>query len=369
MGKGRVNLKKYNCPNCSAELYWDAAANALKCEYCEKEFQPEELDALAESANAPAPTGAEQVSRETTSQDRASDDSTKIDTSDLVVYSCKNCGAEVITSRSTVATTCAFCGRAISLTDKMVGNFAPEYIIPFAITEDEAKRIYKNYVGHGILSPSKFRSSSQLKKQKGIYAPFWLHSYSEDATLVVHGENLFSHRRGDDKVIEHHMFDVNMNVEGDFKSIPADGLKNLDNNLMAAIEPFDYTKLSDFSPAYMAGFYAEEYDENADETLGRVMERSKNAIETEAALEAGPYETKMVVSYASNLKNKITKYAMLPIWMFNVTYGGKDYQIAVNGETGKVAGKLPISALKLIGAGAGTFLGTQLLAIVVRLFM
>ena len=166
-------MKKYNCPNCSAELYWDAEASALKCNYCEKQYQPDELDALLASAQAPAGTAPadeappqEKVARETTDQDKVSDDSSKTDTSDLVVYSCKNCGAEVITSKSTIATTCAFCGRAISLSDKLVGDFAPDALIPFAIDEKKAKEIYlRDRYNHASPNSAQTPASSPCRDQ------------------------------------------------------------------------------------------------------------------------------------------------------------------------------------------------------------
>lgn len=360
-------MKKYNCPNCSAELYWDAAANALKCEYCEKQYQPAELDALA--AKPEVSKGSEEkVARETTDQDKVSDDSSKTENADLVVYSCKNCGAEVITSKTTVATTCAFCGRAISLSDKLVGEFKPDSVIPFAITEEEAKNIYKAYANKGGLTPKAFRTSSVVKKVKGVYVPFWLHSYDENAKVMIAAENTHSHRRGDDKVIDHEMFNVDMDITSSFSSIPTDGLKNLDDDLMAAIEPFDYGKLTDFNSAYMAGFYAEEYDENAAEKIVDAKERSKTANETEACNNAGPYMEKVVVSYNPTYENVESKYAMLPVWLFNVDYKEKLYQFAINGETGKVAGKLPTSIPKLALAAGGSFLGTQIIALLIRLF-
>ncbi|MDO4832019.1 MAG: FYDLN acid domain-containing protein [Clostridia bacterium] len=370
-------MKKYNCPNCGAELFWDADANALKCDYCDHEYQPEELDKLmARSAEirgekqgaANEKKAEEKQVREANEQDRATDESEKIDLSDLVVYACKNCGAEVITSRSTVATTCAFCGRAISLTDKMVGDFRPDSVIPFLIDEKKARDIYKTYTAKGLLSPKKFSSAHELKKMKGVYVPFWLHSYTEKAVVDVDGENMTSHKRGYDKVIEHHMYRVNMDVEGDFESIPTDGLKNLNNDLMAAIEPFDYSKLTDFNPAYMAGFYAEEYDEAANETVHEAHIRSRSAMESNSISNAGFYQTKLITAYSPSYENEISKYAMMPVWLFNVEYNKKNYQFAVNGETGKVAGKLPISKLKLAASIAGSFLGTQLIALIVRLF-
>ena len=360
--------KKYNCPNCAAELYWDADASALKCEYCGKQYQPAELDVLASSAEKPAaPAQEEKVSRETTDQDKVSDNSSKTDTADLVVYSCKNCGAEVITSKSTIATTCAFCGRAISLSDKLIGDFAPDAVIPFAIDEKKAKEIYKAYTKQGVLSPSVFNKQSVIKKIKGVYVPFWLHSYDENAHVVIAAENTHSHRRGDDKVIDHEMFSIDMQVDGRFTSIPTDGLKNLDDKLMGAIEPFDYTKLTKFNPAYMAGFYAEEYDESAEVKIEDAKERSKTCVSGEAMAQAGPFMEKVVTNYSPTYQNVESKYAMLPVWLFNVDYKGEIHQFAVNGETGKIAGKLPISKLKVALAAGGGFVGTQVIALIVRL--
>lgn len=368
-------MKKYNCPNCSAELYWDAEANALKCEYCEKQYQPAELDAIAAKVDAvkgkkteeKKEDPAEKVARETTDQDKVSDDSSKTDSADLVVYSCQNCGAEVITSKSTVATTCAFCGRAISLSNKLVGEFKPDSVIPFAVDEDKAKEIYKAYSKKGGLVPNTFKNASVIKKVKGVYVPFWLHSYDESANIMIAAENTHSHKRGDDKVIDHEMFNVDMDVSSRFNSIPTDGLKNLDDELMSAIEPFDYSKLSDFNPAYMAGFYAEEYDEGAEVKIAEAKERSRRALEAEAKNNAGPYMEKLVTSYTPKYENVESKYAMLPVWLFNVDYKDKLYQFAVNGETGKVAGKLPMSKAKLAAAAGGSFIGTQLIAMIIRL--
>ena len=368
-------MKKYSCPNCSAELFWDAAAGCLKCEYCEGKFTVDELDAAMAKADAArgvaekkpeAPS--EKVAREANEQDKAVDESTKIDTSDLVVYSCSNCGAEVITSKSTIATTCAFCGRAISLTNKMVGNFKPDCVIPFAITEDEAKSIYKKYTTTGPLTPKAFSTENVIEKMKGVYVPFWLHSYDETAHVVVSAENTHSHKRGYDKVIDHEMFMVDMDVSGKFESIPTDGLKNLDDALMGGIEPFDYSRLTAFNPAFMAGYYAEEYDETAKEKEAAVHERTASEMKSDSIKEAGPYMEKLVTSYSPSYQNENAKYAMLPVWLFNVDYKGKLYQFAINGETGKVTGKLPISKLKAALYAGGGFLGTQIIALLIRLF-
>lgn len=51
------------------------------------------------------------------------------------------------------------------------------------------------------------------------------------------------------------------------------------------------------------------------------------------------------------------KHILLPVWLSSYTYRGKIYRFMVNGETGRVAGKAPVSPLKvllacLLAAGA-----------------
>ena len=46
-------------------------------------------------------------------------------------------------------------------------------------------------------------------------------------------------------------------------------------------------------------------------------------------------------------RNITYKYLMLPVWMSSFVYKGKVYQFMVNGRTGKVSGKAPISPLRV----------------------
>ena len=41
------------------------------------------------------------------------------------------------------------------------------------------------------------------------------------------------------------------------------------------------------------------------------------------------------------------KYLMLPLWLSSFKYRDKQYQFMVNGQTGKVGGKYPISPWKV----------------------
>lgn len=356
-------MQKYNCKNCGAELYWDSNANCLKCEYCDCEYRPADFkdETLKNQTDhdSPAP--------ETADEHAAATDHS--DSLDLVVYKCSHCSAEIVTAKSTIATTCAYCGRAISMTGKLVDNFRPDSVIPFAITETQAKEIYTKYIHSSFLTPKTFGTDSTLKKMKGVFVPFWLHSFTNQTKALLYCENISSKRRGDDKIIEHHMYHVNMDTEGTFSKIPTDALKNLDNALMDALEPFDYEKIEAFNPAYMAGFYAEEYNEDKDTTIERAKNRARETMRNQTLEAAGMYGVKTIHNSSDSFLNSTSKYTMLPVWLLNVDYKGKDYLYAINGETGKITGKLPICPKKLIGTTLASLAGSYLIITLLKFFL
>ena len=48
------------------------------------------------------------------------------------------------------------------------------------------------------------------------------------------------------------------------------------------------------------------------------------------------------------LSNTKANYALYPVWILNTKWKDKNYRFAVNGQTGKVAGDLPVSVPKFI---------------------
>ena len=347
-------MQKYTCKTCDAELYWDSSVGALKCEYCDSVFQPS--DFMDESMQSQKGETADKY-------DVATDES---DSLDLVMYKCTECGAEIITAKGTVATTCAYCNRAITLSNKMTGAFKPASLIPFNVNKKEAKEIFKRYAKNSFLTPKEFQDDKVLTKMKGLYVPFYLHTFTDNADAELNCENTTTRRRGDDKLIIHHKYKVRMKANGLFSKIPTDALEKMDNQLMDNIEPFDYGHLKEFNPAYMAGFYAEQYNETSSQLFPRAHERAVDAMKKEMIKSAG-YESTSIVMFDDNISDYDSEYTMLPVWIFNAEYKNKKYTFAMNGDTGKITGKLPISIPKMLALIGTSFLGTQIIALIFRL--
>ncbi len=350
-------MQKYSCKVCDAELYWDSKSGSLKCEYCGSEFHPSDYENTETT---------QQRVEEANVNEKATDESEE--GVKYLKYLCTECGAEIITAEGTIATTCVYCGHAISISSKLNGTFKPDMVIPFAITKEEAKTIYEKYCKKSFLTPKAFKDKNVLEnKMKGIYAPFTFHSFKDNADAIVDCEKTISYRSGNDKVVIHQRYRIDIDATGTFDKIPTDALQNLDNDLMDAIEPFNYDHLQPFSPAYMAGFYAEEKNESSEVNYKRAIDRSKDAMKDKILNTVQGYSSKSMSSCNNHVTDYTSQYVMLPVWLFVTEYKDKKYTFAINGDTGKITGKLPIDPLKilmLLGISIG---GSQILGMLIRL--
>ena len=357
---GYKQMQKYECKVCGAELHWDPNAGCLKCKFCDSEFQPSDFeDKTLES-------GAEKKSK---AVDKRYTNSGQNIADSMLVYKCDECGAEVVASDTTMATICPYCGRAISVTDKSAGNFRPERLIPFAVDKKKAIELFTKYTKSSILVPKAFQDEHTIEKTQGLFVPFFLHSVDLRSKAEIHGEHSHSHRSGDDKITETKIYEIDMRADGKFTDIPTDASTELDNGLMDALEPFSYDKVQPFNPAYMAGYLAEQPDEKANETKQRAIHRAEEAMEHKMVEEAGNYSNKRVTSSNHSKSNYSNSYAMLPVWLMNVDYAGTKHTFAINGETGKAVGKLPISIPKTLGAFTIPFFSSQLILGILMLFL
>ena len=140
-----------------------------------------------------------------------------------------------------------------------------------------------------------------------------------------------------------------MDVDGQmsFKRIPVDASVKMDDDLMDSLEPFDYSERVDFAAPYLSGFLADRFDESPDDSLPRASTRMTNSAE-EVFIDSveGSFDTVRRRSSNLNIVNSSVRYVMLPVYLLNIGYNGKNYRFAVNGQTGKVVGELPISKVK-----------------------
>lgn len=111
---------------------------------------------------------------------------------------------------------------------------------------------------------------------------------------------------------------------------------------MESIEPFDFSEMVDFRTAYLAGFMADKYDVDAEQSAERANERIRQSVEDAFKATVTGYETVTKETGSIQLQNGKVKYALLPVWILNTTWNGENYLFAMNGQTGKMVGDLPL---------------------------
>ena len=367
-------MKKYNCKTCGAELYFDAATQKLKCEYCDSMFDPaeyeneskQETDNREKGQAAPGKKNMDEPQKKPEAADEGAQ-STDDSDGELVVYKCSHCGAEIITSKNTVATTCLYCNRAVVLEGNVTGVLKPDYVLPFVKQREDVEAAYMKLCKSTFLAPKLFKEENTIKKIKGMYIPFWLYSMHAEGSLQAIAKKNRVWRSGNYEYTEVKSYQVERSASGDFDKIPADALVKMDNDLMDAIEPFDYSALKPFTPAYLAGYYTERFDESSEKTKPRADQRAKDCMHDHMMEGLDGYSTVSIQHENVRFSNEKAEYGMLPVWLMYTEYKGKNYIIGMNGQTGKMIGEIPKDYKKAALISAGAFLGSQLIMMLIRL--
>jgi hypothetical protein len=124
--------------------------------------------------------------------------------------------------------------------------------------------------------------------------------------------------------------------------VPVDGSSKMDDAMMESIEPFDLSAAVDFQTAYLAGYLADKYDVTAKTCEERANQRIRQSTEDIFKDTVEGYTTVIPGAGSVSLENSRMKYALLPVWILNTTWKGQRYTFAMNGQTGKMAGDLPV---------------------------
>lgn len=344
-------VTNYKCPACTGPLHFSGDSGMLECEYCGSCYDVEEIEALFAEKEA----AAARVSDEAEEKAAESDEESSWDFSDInsdwgedgvkmKAYSCPSCGAELICDETTAATSCPYCGNPTVIPGQFSGMLKPDYVIPFKLGKADAITTLKKHYRGKIFLPKTFADGNHLEEIKGIYVPFWLFDGVVDGNISYQGTRSHTHTEGDEEVTitDHYRMDRAGIVP--FERIPADASSKMPDEHMDSIEPFDYSELKPFSTAYLPGFLADKYDVTVEECSDRADERVAKTVRDLFYRDASAgYETCISVSENISIQRGKVHYALMPVWLLNTKWNGQDFLFAMNGQTGKMVGDLPIS--------------------------
>ncbi len=343
----------YNCPNCGAELYFNADKQKLCCEFCLSEYTDEEIKA----------TDAAQIAEN--KAHNAEDFCAHMDE-----YACPNCGAEVIADENTAASICIYCQSPIMLKGKLSGQFMPDKIVPFAYGKDEAINKFRDFIKKKWFLPKNFAKKEQLEKISGIYYPFWVTDADTYAEMSADCTRVRTWVSGNTRYRETSYYRATREGDIHFEDIVTSAISDADKAMLEGILPFPSNALQPFSMPQLSGFTAKKRDIERSALSEEVRNKMNDYAQTLLFGTVNDYTTKVPRYTKVSIHKSHWEYALMPIWMLSYKTRKRNYIYAMNGYTGKIYGELPISIKKLILACSAVFAAaTPIIALIGGLFI
>lgn len=332
------DINEYKCPSCGGAIEFDSHSQKMKCPYCDTEFDLETLKKYDE-----------QLSKEAEQKDDISDWQTdpgkqwqEGETDGMNVYTCKSCGGEIVSDENTGATSCPYCGNPVILTERFRGALRPDMVIPFKLDKKAAKEAYYKHIKGRPLLPKVFRRENHIDEIKGIYVPFWLFDADVAADARYKATKVRTWSDSDYDYTETSYYSVDRSGNMSFVSVPVDGSSRMPDDLMESIEPYKVADAVEFQTAYLSGYLADKYDVDAQQSTNRARERMKESAQDVLRDTVKGYASVIPENTNVRISGGDAKYALYPVWILNTTWRGKKYIFAMNGQTGRMTGDLPV---------------------------
>jgi hypothetical protein len=240
------------------------------------------------------------------------------------------------------ATTCPFCGNPVVMMDQFTGILRPDYVIPFKLDKKAAKEGLMRHLSGKRLLPKVFKDENHIDEIQSVYVPFWLFDADAQADFRYKATTVRAWSDSNYNYTETSFFAVHRGGSIGFERVPVDGSSKIADDLMESIEPYNFEEAVDFQTAYLAGYLADKYDVTAEESINHANERIKLSTEQSFAQTVQGYSSVMPEAASVRLANGKAKYALYPVWFLNTTWNGQQYTFAMNGQTGKFIGDLPV---------------------------
>lgn len=334
-------LLEYKCPACGASLQFDSGSQQVVCPYCDSSFSPQDLidyDSFLQ----------EDAKNETSdSWSKDAERWEKDEASGLNIYTCAACGGEVLGDDTFASARCPFCDNTVIMKRQFTGEWKPDLVLPFKLDKKAAQDAFRKHLHGKKLLAKEFRSESNIKEIKGVYVPFWLFSSDVSVSSRFKGTTSRAWTDGSYDYVETSNYALLRAATARFNRIPVDGSEKMDDALMDSLEPFDFSEAVDFQTAYLSGYFSDRYDVEADVSVDRAKARFSKSMVSRISSTTGGFGGVAMESTTISERNNKREYALLPVWLLHVKWQNKLYTFAMNGQTGKLVGDLPLDKKQL----------------------
>lgn len=337
------DTKIFACKSCGGKMIFDANSQGLKCVYCESTEIIESDNENIEEKDFFSVDIEEQ-------HDWGNEES---------VIKCNKCGAKTVIESNIMAESCAFCGSShVSKIEEDAG-IIPESLIPFKLDKKKADEKFDTWLKKKFFIPKAAKRNTESNKLKGVYIPHWTYDTNTFSNYTAQAGhyyyvtvNEWVTENGERKQKSRRVRKTRWTyTSGSYKEFFDDVLINasekMEDNILRKIQPFNLQELVKYKPEYLSGFMAEHY--SIDVKNGWQLAKSivDSNIDSGVRRKISADEIRFL-NINTDYNNITYKHLLLPVWISTFKYKDKIYRCMINGQTGKVNGKIPLSVYKIL---------------------
>lgn len=326
-----ADAQRYMCPKCGGRMSFEPQGQSLLCDYCTRDHalatgpSHDEKDFIIAMATM---KGHGRPLREQ-------------------VFHCSGCGAEFILPPGQISANCVYCDspHVVSL-ERSKDLLAPDAIIPHAFDQKQAIKLLIQWVQENEIKPQK-----QVDLPRGLYLPLW--TFDIGGAIDYTGEMLEGRNDGFIKNDQRKVIRVTDQYPVMLDDWPLPASRKLSAVFLKLIPAFDLKSLKPYDACFLASWPAEIYDvPMADASLearSQAYGKYKNEL---------PYllnGINIVHTSSANLVVESFKLNLLPVWMTEIPFGGREHLVLINGQSGVVASDLPGLAQEETSESGGLF--------------
>lgn len=334
----------FECSNCGGNLEFRPGAGSLECPFC--------------GTRNDLPTDATpEIYEELDYRTAVRNLETSSTTVQVRLLQCSGCGAGVTLQPTESTSECPYCGTHVVSESDPRSVLQPQYILPFALEVSDGAKRFRKWISTRRFAPKALKQYTRVSEPlSGIYYPFW--TYDSDTTSKYSGMRGVYYREtvrttnSEGKTVTRTVtktrwYPAAGTVSRVFDDVLVPASESLEPELVAKAKDFPLGQLVDYDSRYLSGFRGETYSVDLEEGFAEAKSIMDRQIRADVRADIGG-NAQRITSLHTRHRDVTFKYIVMPFYALKYKFREKYFPVIINGVTGTVAGKRPVSWFKIV---------------------
>lgn len=319
-----------SCTNCGGKVEFSPKDKALKCVNCSSVYPIEYRQTITKHA-----VGSE-VSKFDMEKWQQNNHS----------YTCQNCGANIVLNKMDISSNCKYCNTSSLVPIEDLPGLKPEIVIPFKISKEDAKTEFYNSIKKRNFIPLNFKKNLPRADIGATYISSF--TFEMLVTATYSGRLRISKTVRDKNGRSRTVYDyrpISGNVRQRFDNLVVESSDKINQDEILNIFPYNFSESYDYDDDFVKGYNVGYYNQTVEDAEVRAKHDALDLVENAVRKKySHPIENLKINPVYSNINYN---YALLPTYFVSFNYKNKPYINVMNGQTGKVGGKVPRSGVQI----------------------